>query len=67
MERHLSTSLATIVALMAAHRAAFGKEGAPVTYCQEKVNRIDAYLHDKEPTWDGAVWMPAAPDGRGLP
>jgi hypothetical protein len=46
MERHLSTGVATIVALMAAHR---GASGEPATYCQEAVARIDAYLHDNEP------------------
>lgn len=46
MERHLSTGVATIVALMAAHRDASGE---PATYCQEAVARIDTYLHDNEP------------------
>lgn len=62
MERHLSTGLATIVALMAAHRAASGRDGTRVTYSQEQVDRIGAYLHEKERMWDDAVWMPAAPD-----
>ena len=44
MERHLSTGVATIVALMAAHRAAGGGEGVQVAYCPEEVARIDAYL-----------------------
>jgi hypothetical protein len=45
MERHLSTGVATIVALMAAHRAVSEQEGPSVAYCQEVVERIDAYLH----------------------
>lgn len=49
MERHLSTGVATIVALMAAHRAAGGGEGVPVAYCQEEVARIDAYLREDGP------------------
>jgi hypothetical protein len=46
MERHLSTGVATIVALMAAHRAASGREGAPVAFCQEAIDRIAAYLSE---------------------
>jgi hypothetical protein len=49
MHRHLSTSVSTIVALMAAHRAASGREGAPTAFCQDEVARIDAYLRDDEP------------------
>jgi hypothetical protein len=55
MERHLSTGVATIVALMAAHRGASGAPGEPATYCQEAVARIDAYLHDHEPGPAAAV------------
>jgi hypothetical protein len=47
MERHLSTGIATIVALMAAHRLASGREGPPAAYSQKEVARIDAYLHEK--------------------
>ena len=46
MERHLSTGVSTIVALMAAHRAASGREGPAAVYSHEEVARIDAYLHD---------------------
>lgn len=35
MERHFSIGVTTIVALMAAHRAAADREGAAVTYNQE--------------------------------
>jgi hypothetical protein len=48
MERYLSLGVSTIVALMAAHRAATGAEGPP--YSQEQIARIDAYLReDKRP------------------
>jgi hypothetical protein len=49
MHRHLSTSVSTMVALMAAHRAASGRDGAPTTFNQDEVARIDAYLSDDEP------------------
>lgn len=49
MERHLSTGVATIVALMAAHRAASSREEAPVPYGQEEIVRINAYLRGDEP------------------
>ena len=49
MHRDLSTSVSTIVALMAAHRAASGREGAPTAFCQDDVDRIDAYLRDDGP------------------
>lgn len=42
MERHLSTGVATIVALMSAHRATEG--GLSATRFQEEVIRIEAYL-----------------------
>jgi hypothetical protein len=48
MQRHLSTGVSTIVALMAAHRATSCREGAPAVYCQEEVARIDAYLREEE-------------------
>jgi hypothetical protein len=45
MERYLSIGVSTIVALMAAHRAATSP------YSQEQIARIDAYLReDKRPT-----------------
>jgi hypothetical protein len=44
MERYLSIGVSTIVALMAAHRAAAGAEGPP--YSQEQIARIDAYLRE---------------------
>ncbi len=50
MHRHLSTSVSTIVALMAAHRATSGREGAPTAFCQDEVARIDAYLRDADTT-----------------
>lgn len=40
MERHLSTGVSTIVALMAAHRAASGREGPPAAYSQQESARI---------------------------
>jgi hypothetical protein len=49
MHRDLSTSVSTIVALMAAHRAASAREGAPTAFCQDEVDRIDAYLRDDGP------------------
>jgi hypothetical protein len=49
MHRHLSTSVSTMVALMAAHRAASGRNGAPTTFSQDEVARIDACLSDDEP------------------
>jgi hypothetical protein len=55
MERHLSAGVTTIVALMAAHRAAAGREGAPVSYCQEEVAQVDAYLHEDEPAVPAAT------------
>jgi hypothetical protein len=42
----LSTGVSMIVALMAAHRAASGSKGAPTVYCQEEIERIQAYLHN---------------------
>ena len=48
MERYLSIGVSTIVALMAAHRAATGAEGSP--YSQKQIARIAAYLReDKRP------------------
>jgi hypothetical protein len=49
MERHLSTGVATIVALMAAHRAASGREEPPVASCQDEIARIGAYLIEDQP------------------
>ena len=49
MQRHFSIGVTTIVALMAAHRAAAGREGAPVTYNQAEIGRISAYLHGDSP------------------
>jgi hypothetical protein len=37
MERHLSTGVATIVALMAAHRAESGNQAAPGTFIEQLV------------------------------
>jgi hypothetical protein len=54
MHRHLSTSVSTVVALMAAHRATSGREDAPTAFCQDEVARIDAYLRDDEP--DASVY-----------
>jgi hypothetical protein len=49
MERHFSTGVSTLVALMAAHRIASGREDPVVIYCQEEVARIIAYLREAEP------------------
>jgi hypothetical protein len=49
MERHHSVGVAAIVALMAAHRAASGGEGAAVAFCQEMIDWIDVYLHEDKP------------------
>ncbi len=50
MERHLSTGVSTIVALMAEHRAASTGRMARV-YSREEVERIEALL---------AAWSPLA-------
>jgi hypothetical protein len=49
MHRHLSTSVAAMVALMAAHRATSGRDGAPTTFSQDQVARIGVSLSDDEP------------------
>jgi hypothetical protein len=49
MERHFSTGVSTIVALMAAHRTAAGVGSVPVRYSQEEIARIYCYLHGDEP------------------
>jgi hypothetical protein len=46
MERHLSTGVATIVALMSAHRAAAG--GVSAACFQQEVSRIEAYLREED-------------------
>jgi hypothetical protein len=46
MERHLTTGVSTIVALMAAHRAASGGERERVIYSQDEISRIYTYLYD---------------------
>jgi hypothetical protein len=51
MERHFSTGISTIVAIMAAHRATSGRERVAAAYCQDAVDQIDAYLHETEPSW----------------
>jgi hypothetical protein len=48
MERHLSTGVSTIVALMAAHRVASGRERSTAVYSQDEIARIVAYLHENE-------------------
>jgi Zn-dependent oligopeptidase len=55
MERHLSTGVSIIVALMAAHRAASETEGPATAYNQDEVARIDAYLHEDELAEPAAV------------
>jgi hypothetical protein len=50
MERHLSTGVTTIVALMAAHRAVSSGH-TPRVYSQDEVARIEAIL---------ARWSPLA-------
>ena len=49
MERHHATGSATIVALMAAHRAAADKRGEPAAYDQDEVALIELYLHEDKP------------------
>ncbi len=44
MERHFSVGVSTIVALMAAHRAASGRDEPPITFSQAAVSRIAAGL-----------------------
>jgi hypothetical protein len=46
MERHLSAGVATIVALMSAHRAAAG--GVSAACFREDVTRIEAYLREED-------------------
>jgi hypothetical protein len=44
MERHFSVGVSTIVALMAAHRDASGRQEPQVTFSQATVSRIEARL-----------------------
>lgn len=46
MERFLSTGVATIVALMAAHRAAPGRDDQSTTCCQDEIIQIQTGLFD---------------------
>jgi hypothetical protein len=55
MARHHSTGVSMIVALMAAHRDASVSKGAPKVYCQEEIERIQAYLHKVETEQAGAL------------
>jgi hypothetical protein len=48
MQRHHSTGVITIVALMAAHRAGRGREDASA-YGWEEVARTEDYLRKDEP------------------
>lgn len=48
MERHFSTGVATLTALMAAHRAASAK-GQSRLFSQEEVARIDIHLRGDDP------------------
>lgn len=48
MERHFSIGVATIVALMAAHRAASDREDTSTDCFQEELSRIDAYLNQAD-------------------
>jgi hypothetical protein len=46
MERHHSTGVTTIVALMAAHRTACGRDGMSAAYDREEVARIEDHLRE---------------------
>jgi hypothetical protein len=48
MERHLSTGVSTIIALMAAHRAA-SRGSASARFSHEEVARIEALLRGWSP------------------
>jgi hypothetical protein len=48
MARHHLTGVSMTIAIMAAHRAASGSAGAPTVYCQEEIERTQAYLHKVE-------------------
>ena len=66
MQRHLSTGVSTIVALMAAHRIISGGERAQATDCPDEVDRIVAYRHPDDPAWmlpeDDAASRTVRPD-----
>ena len=50
MERYLSVGIATIVALMATHRASSHKDRvATKDHRQEEIDRPDVCLHEDEP------------------
>jgi hypothetical protein len=49
MERHFSIGVATIVALMAAHRAASARVDTSTHCFQDELSRIDAYLSQGAP------------------
>ncbi len=62
MERHLSTGVATIVALMAAHRSAAHENAAPAPSGQDGVGAIEAVataLHTKTRHRHGPTSLPA--------
>jgi hypothetical protein len=44
MHRHPWVSVSTIVAMMAAHRAASGIGGAATAFCEDEIARIGAFL-----------------------
>jgi hypothetical protein len=59
MHRNPSISVSTIVAIMAAHRAASSREAATATFRQEEITRIDACLREEEPAKSaGEEWVP---------
>jgi hypothetical protein len=66
MERHLSTGVATIVALMSAHRTACGRERIPAAFLQKEVTRIESYLLEDEMSGNG-VRSPGRHDGSDRP
>ena|ERR1700733_10118426 len=66
MARHHSTGVSMIIALMAAHRAASGSKGAPTVYCQEEIERIQAYLHTVETEQAAGAASRAPADGCGF-
>jgi hypothetical protein len=67
MERHLSTGVATIVALMSAHRTACGRGRIPAAFLQKEVTRIESYLLEDEMSENASVRSPGRQDGSDRP
>jgi len=63
MERHFSVGVATIVALMAAHRAASDREDISAGCLQRELQKVDAYLN----RCDRPTLITAHPVGRQCP